>query len=231
MKIAICDDDPEDIEVINNHILAHVSFHEIIKFTSPKPFLLRVYSGEHFDILFLDVHMPDSDGWEIAKQLKESNIKLFIAMVTISKEYINNCFDRVDWFAYKPITAQTVHKIIDFAYAGFYQPVVEFRNGMSDVVLTVAEIIYAEILKNDLCIHTVNRTYKLRSTLMEFEKKLARIRCFTKIHRSYILNMSFLVKIEGYCVHLKNGETLPVSRSRKKTLHDAFCCHAENSRL
>jgi len=64
-----------------------------------KPLLKCPYSGERFDLLFLDVQMPDSDGWEITKEIKAANIHIYVAMATGMGDY--NCFDRVDWFAVK----------------------------------------------------------------------------------------------------------------------------------
>ena len=43
--------------------------------------------------------MPDSDGWEITKEIKAANIHIYVAMATGMGDY--NCFDRVDWFAVK----------------------------------------------------------------------------------------------------------------------------------
>lgn len=49
MKVAICDDDPNDIRIIKEFSEIHKNVSEIVEFTSPKPFLKRLYSGEHFD--------------------------------------------------------------------------------------------------------------------------------------------------------------------------------------
>jgi DNA-binding LytR/AlgR family response regulator len=231
MKIAICDDDPNDIATIRKHILAHSLSHEIIEFTSPEPLLRRIYGNEFFDLLFLDVQMPNSDGWEIAKALKQSKIKLFIAMVTVVGEYINDCFDRVDWFAEKPVSGDKIHKIVDFAHGELYPKAFEFKTDIAAVSLTAPEIIYVEVNRNDLYIHTTNRIYKLRLSLTEFESMISPMRRFARIHRSYILNLSFLDKVDGDVVIIKNGERLPISRNGKKIFFEALEHYIRSGRL
>jgi len=82
-KIAICDDDLRDIETIRSHVISHKNQHDVFEFNSGKTLLEKIHSNEHFDLLFLDVQMPDSDGWSIAEYLKKSKTKLFVAMVTV----------------------------------------------------------------------------------------------------------------------------------------------------
>lgn len=139
MKIAICDDDIEDIEHLRKSIQAHSCEHEIVDFLSAKAFLKRFYDGEHFDLLFLDVQMPDSDGWEIARELKQARHKIFIAMVTVHGEYIFDCFDRVDWFAPKPVAEEKVRQILNSAEERLYPVTFKFQTEKIDVELTAPE--------------------------------------------------------------------------------------------
>jgi len=216
MKIAICDDDLTDIRTIRDSIIAHPKAHEIVEFTSASPFLRRIHGGENFDLLFLDVQMPDSDGWEIAKDLKQSKVKTIIAMITIMGEYIYDCFDRVDWFAPKPVSSERIHKIIDNAYDILYPKAFEFQAGEIKITLTAPEIIYAESSRNDIYIHTTNGNYKVRLALWELEKMLSEISCFVRIHHGIVINLAYIDKVEGNDVILKSRVRLPLSRNKRK---------------
>jgi DNA-binding LytR/AlgR family response regulator len=231
MKIAICDDDLNDIATIRKHILAHPLSHEIIEFTAPESFLRRIYSDESFDLLFLDVRMPDADGWEVARELKQSKVKLFIAMVTVVGEYINDCFDRVDWFAEKPVSPEKIHKMMDFAYGELYPKAFEFQTEIGIISLTAPEMIYIEANRNNLVIHTTTRVYTHRMSLTEMEHILSPLRSFTRIHHSYILNLSFLDKIDGHFAVIKTGEKLPVSRNSKKSFFETIARYIRNGWL
>lgn len=222
MRIAVCDDDIKDIHVLRSHINTHQKNHEIVEFISANPLLKRLYDGEHFDLLFLDIQMPDSNGWEIAKALKQSNVKTYIAMITIKGNYIYDCFDRVDWFAQKPVSEERVHKILDNACARLFPKVFSFQAGKITITLTAPEIIYAEIKINDLYIYTTNGCHKTRVPLKEFEKTLSAMNCFVRIHQSFIINLYHFQTMDKNEITLKNGSVLTVSKKYRGIFYDSL---------
>lgn len=191
-------------------------------FSLAKPFLEKLAAGEHFDLVFLDVQMPDGDGWEIAKQLKQAKVKLYIAMVTIHGEYIFDCFDRVDWFAPKPLTEEKVWKILDRAEEQLFPVVFEFQAEGVTVPLSAPEIVYFEVQHNDLYIHTVHRIYKVRSTLKKITEIVASFSQFVQIHASYIINLDYYDHIEAGAIVLKTEEDIKLSRTYRDGFFDAL---------
>ena len=159
MRIAICDDLAEDRKHIIRFIETHAIKHEIIEFDSAIPFMKRIH--EHFDVLFLDIQMPDSCGWEVANLLKKSKSEIYVVIVTINNNYIYDCFDRVDWFAPKPIYEAKVHQILDNACDKLFPTSFDFIIDKVTVSLTSREIIYIEVKRNDIYIYTLNETYKI----------------------------------------------------------------------
>lgn len=222
MKIAICDDNQDDINIIRTIINSHRFKHQIIEFTSTLPFLNRIYSGEYFDLLFLDVQMPDSNGWEIAKELKQKKINVFIVMITVLDGYIFDCFDRVDWFASKPVSVKKINKIIDYACEKLSPKVLEFKFNNISVSLTVLDIMYFEVRHNDLYIHSLCGLYKIRLSLRELENMLSEIPYFSRIHQSFIINLNYYDKKEGNNLILKNGQKFALSRSYRDTFFKAL---------
>lgn len=225
MKIAICDDNSKDIELLHNHILTHTHNHEIIEFLSPKPFLQRFYAGEHFDILFIDVQMPNSDGWEIARELKETKTNLFIVVVTVLGERIYNCFDRVNWFVEKPVSEAQTHEILDKAHKLLFPRVIEFRSEKMTLSLTAPEIISFEIQRNDLLMQSVKGQFKFRSSMKDIHENISDMPCFVQTHQSYIINLDFYHEIDGNDIMMKNGIRIPLSRKQKKPFFDSMAAY------
>ena len=222
MKIAICDDDQRDIERLRQRILAHSSDHQIIEFLSTEPFLKCIYAGECFDLLFLDVQMPDSDGWEVAKELKRSKHRIYIAMVTVFGEYIYDCFDRVDWFAQKPVSQERVNKILESAREHLYPIVLEFETDKGPVALTAPEVIYLEVIRNTLFIHTTHDCYKVRMPLKKARDILKDCPQFVQTHNSYIINLEHYSKIKGTSIFLKNHEEIKLTRTYRTVFYNAL---------
>ncbi|MCL2717821.1 MAG: LytTR family DNA-binding domain-containing protein [Lachnospiraceae bacterium] len=222
MKIAICDDEKKDRKVIKSHIKTHHAEHTIVEFTCANQLLEQLNSGEHFDLLFLDVQMPDSDGWEIAKLLKESKIKTYIAMVTILRDYMCKCFDRVDWFTPKPASEEDIHTILNSAYKKLFPMVLNFRSEKISLELTAPEIWYIEVKINNIYIYTINNVYRMRKPLKEIKKQLYAFSFFVQSHQSFIINLEHYHKLCGNEIILKNGCRIPLSRAHRETFFNSL---------
>jgi len=217
MKIAICDDDTGDIEHLRKHIDSHSDEHEIYCFLSTEDFLKRIYLGEQFDFLFLDIQMPGVDGWEIAQDLKKLKQKIFIAMVTVHGEYIYDCFDRVDWFAVKPVSEEKVWHVINIAKERIYPMVFEFTiNGVS-IALTAPEIIYIEVHRNTLTINSTRKNYEIRMPLKKAKALLVDCHRFVQTHKSFIVNLDHYDSVDGACIILKNQVRISLSRTFRES--------------
>lgn len=225
MKIAICDDDARDIAHLRESIVSHSDKHEIIEFLSAKPFLERFYSGEHFDLLFLDVHMPDSDGWEIAKDLMMAKRRVFIAMVTVHGEYIYDCFDRVNWFAEKPVSRERVWQILTNAQEQLYPKVFEFQTEGITVSLSLPEIRHLEVRRNLLYVHTFDKCYEVRMPLKKAKEALKDFPSFAQTHNSFIVNLHHYNCIKEQSVVLNNQVEITLSRTYRASFLEALEKH------
>ncbi|MCL2351587.1 MAG: LytTR family DNA-binding domain-containing protein [Firmicutes bacterium] len=188
MKIAICDDDPRDIGIIRGFVDSHKITHEVTEFTSAGPLRQRAEKDDFFDLVFLDIEMPgpDSDGWETALYLKQlKKYRTYIAMVTMHENYWKDCFDRVDWFASKPVTEENIHKILDKAQEKLFPHVLPFLIDRVNVSLNITEIFYFEARHNDVIINTVDKEYKCRMSINALADMIADYPCFVRTHRSY----------------------------------------------
>ena len=222
MKIAICDDEIRDIEQLKRSIQFHSNEHEIVEFLSPELFLKRFYGGEHFDILFLDVQMPGYDGWEIAKELKQSLLKVFIVMVTVHSEYIYSCFDRVDWFTPKPVSTEMVKQILNNAADRLFPKVFEFQTDEKTILLTAPEILYFEVKRNTLTIYTKRESYKIRLSLRKAKDMLGGFPQFIQVHGSYIINLDHYDKIKEQYIFMKNNAEIKLSRTYRSFFFSAL---------
>lgn len=188
------------------------------------------------DIVFLDIQMPKLDGFDVLELLGED--PPFIVFVTAYDEYALKAFEShaLD-YVLKPVSPgrlkKTFAKINERLQEKSSQPMGELladrqayitplarilvRDRANVYIIAVEDIVYFEAQDDYVSIQTRERSFLKKETLSHLEKLLDD-RQFIRIHRSYMLNINHLSKIEPYTKDsriaiLKSGKTLPVSRS------------------
>jgi len=224
MNIIICDDEEKERSIIKQYINSFDANNTVIEFESAVLLLNYINEGKHCDILFLDVQMPNIDGWNAAKQLKNINAKIFIIMITIKSDYIYNSFDRVNWFVEKPVTESRIHQILNNAYEKLHPVFIEFYINNTPVILFINEITYIEVNGNYVYINTLNKKYKIRESLKNIIKK-HNFSNFISTHQSFLVNLDHYKTVMESQVILTNDVKIPLSRNKNKQFYDALRKH------
>ncbi len=189
------------------------------------------------DLVFLDVQMPKISGLELL-DLLEDPVPLII-FSTAFDHYAVTAFEKnaMDYLL-KPYNKERFSKAIEKFLneynerhkGNFRENIQKFRNQDSRIldkvlvrhaskimIIPVEEIVFIGAEDDYVSIHTLTRKYLKQSTMDYFEKSLPDNK-FLRIHRSYIINIDFLVQLDlydksAYTAVMKNQERLPVSRS------------------
>ncbi len=188
------------------------------------------------DMIFLDIQMPRLAGFDVVELLgKEAP---FIVFVTAYDEYALRAFEAeaLDYLL-KPVTVERLEKSIRRLREKLQTRVppqmeqfiehhlarsapltrILIRDGTDVHIIPVEDMIYCEAQEDYVRIYTKNRSYLKLERMSNLEKTLDP-RHFCRIHRSYLLNIDCLAKIEPYSkdsriAKLKDGKALPISRS------------------
>ena len=98
-----------------------------------------------------------------------------------------------------------------------------FSVQMSNTVFNVAvsDILYFEIFKRTIVLHTRINKNQFNGKLSEIEKD-ERLVNFVKPHKSYYVNLSYIGNIEPTSIIMKNGDKVPLSRNFKQFVTDKF---------
>lgn len=171
-----------------------------------------------YDVVFLDIEMPQMDGMTVARKLRGFDNDVFIIFVTNMAKYAIQGYEvnALDYFL-KParyhdieMRMETVRRqktLSDFSI------VIPFRGGMKK--LSVNEIVYVESRAHDITFHTETEDFVNRgSTLKQYEKDLTD-HGFFRCNTCYIVNMRYCTAVNDYMVRCGNEE-LQISRARKK---------------
>ena len=227
LKIAICDDDAPQRTYLNNIVTswAHRSRHpvEIKQYESAKQFLFDYEAEKDFDILLLDIEMPDVNGIKVAKRVRQYNSAVQIIFVTGYYEYFSDGFDvSALHYLIKPVDDAKLRPVLDKAVENlsWRQRSVLVSTPDEDIKLPLADICYIEADNIYLNIHTVYGCWRTRSSLAKFSSQLDET--FMKVHRSYIVSLKYIRKISRTEVTMTNGAAIPISRGMYNEVHAAL---------
>lgn len=220
IKIAICDDEIFICKKLNQKIIEQSeTFQEtfqIVFFTSAVELLK---SSSDYDILLLDIQMPEVNGIDLAKNLRKSGNQCAIIFITILKENVFDAFEveAIDYIC-KPIDDLRLKNALSRAIKHIKRKrkaclFIQTMNWCKSVPFHT--IYYCEIINRKIYLHTQNGIVEYYGKLKEVEKQLDYR--FIKCHRSYLINLDFLSEYTNGQIILENGEQIPVSRSHQQT--------------
>ena len=182
------------------------------------------------DLIFLDIHMPDFNGFDFIRTLKDPP---FIILTTSDAEFAIQAFEYdciVDYIV-KPIKPERFKKSIQKVEGKLNEKVTatvtdkekqqtgdDFYVNINKRLIKIdIQSIYLVEAKGDyIYLKTDNKNYTVHSTLKKIEEKLPD-HMFLKIHRSYIININKIIDIEDNSVLIEK-DVVPVSRSNRPEL-------------
>ena len=221
MRIAICDDDPNDLAALS-HCLKNYNANglDIYEFVKSNDLLLSI-KAVTYDIVFLDIEMPAPNGYETALSLKKLAPNSLIIFLTKSMEYTLRGYGLVFRYLTKPISRRNLYSVLDTAIKEVTANRFVFTTEGVSRVLQLEEIYYIEVFNHYIILHTVDREHPFRATLKDVLSQLP-AGYFGMPHQSYIVNFAHIKTATNSDLHLTNGSTIPISRRRQKDFTEQF---------
>jgi two-component system LytT family response regulator len=194
------------------------------------------------DLLFLDVQMPKLDGFEVLELIDPGPVVIF---VTAYDQYAMRAFDAhaVDYLL-KPFSRERFERALERArlHLGEQRPRVSLapearapeqrpqrivvKDGPRVFVIPIDKLDYAEAQDDYVALHSEGKSYLKQQPIASLEALLDPAR-FVRIHRSVIVNLERIARIEPYgkesrIAILAGGARLPVSRAGYARLLEAM---------
>lgn len=203
---------------------------EIIGECSSGAEALTTIRSQRPDLVFLDVQMPECDGFDVLELLGR-DLPPAIVFVTAYDQYALRAFEAgaLDYLL-KPFDNPRFERALArakdrLARGSAPNPAPErivIKSAGQIIFLKVSDIDWIEAADYYVCLHVGTKTHLLRRTMSDLEQELDP-RMFCRIHRSAIVNLdrvhSLKLNEDGdHDVVLENGTTLRLSRTYRKAL-------------
>ena len=219
IRIAVVDDEQIILNSIHKKIERilydlNAEF-EIQDFTSGKTALKEI-TEKVFDIIFLDIDMPDISGMTIAKKIRMQEENLEIVFITNKDELV---YDAIKVVPFRFIRKSRFDEEIQEALHEFIAKLNNkkifyiFSTSNGEKTVQPTQIRYVEVSSHKLSIHMLNESFITSGNLKDIEEQFYTYG-FIKVHQSFLVNFRFINYIKRNEVILDNGTALPLSRSR-----------------
>lgn len=227
LNIAICDDEQNQIEYLNELLAIWLQrtrcIAEISTFSSAEALLFEYAENQNFDILLLDIEMSGMSGVELARKIRETNHTVQLVFVTGYYEYFSDGFDvSALHYLIKPATAEKLYPVLDRAVSNlqYRERSVLISTAQGDIKVPLSDIKYLESDRMYLNVCTVDGVLRARMALSSVTPLLDDT--FFKIHRSYIVNLKYVRKVTRTDVFVEGGTSLPLARGMYDSMHAAL---------
>jgi len=240
MKIAICDDDNQELLHISRLVDEYIScgFEKEKKekiefhcFWSSIELITQIENGKHFDVFLLDIIMPNINGMELAAVIRSKNPFAKIIFLSASSEFAVESYS-VGAFNYllKPIQKDKLFSVLEKASKDICSSLKQYIVVKTQASLTkvfMHELIYVEVIGRTIYFHQKSGSViESTSTISQIEAVLLIDKRFIKPHRSYIVNLDYIKNLSQDGFTMTNDRFIPVSRSVFKKAKQTYINHS-----
>ncbi len=235
IKTILIDDEPLARSMVLEYLQQYPEFQVLAECNDGFEGVKAIHQHQP-DLVFLDIQMPKLTGFEMLELLDNQPHIIF---TTAFDEYALKAFEKnaVDYLL-KPIRPDRFQKAIDKFKASFQtksSPKIDteklqesmeeesslerivVKNGTQIKIIPVQQILFLEAYDDYVKIHTSEGMFLKNKTMSSFEKQLDN-KQFVRVHRSFIVKVDQLQKIEpmekdSYIATLLSGGKVNISKS------------------
>lgn len=239
VSTAICDDNEAMLNFLTNKVNEiftenGISF-KLQSFLSGRDFL-QIHESNPFDVVFMDIVMPEMDGFEVAKQIRRISSNTYIIFITTESSLVYESFDFQPFYFIPKGKPQVVeerlrHVVGKLAiYIAANEKILIDGAYDNKEYVSPTDILYVKSNSNQVTFHFVDgKTKQIRKKLTDLFEELNHY-IFAKTHNRVIVNMKHIERVDypNMEILLDNGELIPISRSCKKDFEDAYIRFTRN---
>jgi len=237
IHIALCDDNGIQLELLKDSIDAYkrqrgIEF-EADSYLLGTDLLSEIAKGSKYDVVILDMIMPNMNGIEVAREMRKEGIDSKIIFLTATMDYVLDSFD-VDAAHYllKPLNVPKLYEVLDKVLADMMhknsEDTIVVKSVQGPMNIRIEEIKYIEKRDRAVCYCMLNgdniEGLSLRESFAAAIDPFLKEYNFELSSISTATNLSQVASMKGDEIFMKDGEVIFCSRSKttsfRKSLND-----------
>ena len=230
IKVFICDDSENDINLLKCELekysrINHIDF-DIHSFSNPKMLLFEVEDGKTADIFFLDVEMPEKDGFELADEIRKYSQKAVIIFLTSHEDMaLQGYKSKALRYIIKINLQKDIEEALSSAVSELENPdkkTVSLHHYNDYWYVPYKDIISVTKVSRQLIVSTTTHGEVSDGRGIKELFELLGDKRFLFIDRGCFVNIDYISKLSGSDLVLKNGKTFPISRRMLQTVKQSL---------
>lgn len=229
LSIAVCDDEVTAVRMIAPKLKREFESYGIAcrfeLFTNSRVLAERVERGIKYDVLFLDISMPQLDGIELGTKLIEQLSDTILIYISSREDLVFDAFQaRPFRFVRKkrfqtdlPILVRDIFREIERRNG----QKIPFQCGSSVILLQPEKILYAESYKKVQILHCQGGQYEVKYSFQKV-MELLNPYGFVQAHKSFFVNCRYIHSISRTELILDDQTVIPIGRSKREEVKRAF---------
>lgn len=233
MRIAVCDKDSAQVERIIEMIQRMKLASQCDAYFNPHKIVEVVENGLDYDIILINIHWDTAfNGMKAAEQISRLNARIkIIYMAEDTEKYVQEIFlspANLSGFLVKPVNEVMLEKNLQKVMKTWEKPQnrrleIKYKNEV--VSLLYEDIIYLESMGHLVVIHVESGDYYSYDRLEKMKENLPDQ--FVHCHKSYVVNMDYIRRIEKRKIILMNEKEIPISKARYGETRNRFLEYSE----
>ena len=219
-RCLIVDDEPLAIDVVI-HFLRQLNIQNIHRCDNGIE-AFRQLQTQDFDLLFLDIEMPQLTGFDLLKSIPQR------PLVVITTAYRDYAVEGFEWevldYLVKPFSFQRFLQTMEKAMRSMQQPEdsgdktsLFLKADQQWVRIDTGDLLYIESLRDYVKVVTTKKTFIVHQPLADISARLPEDR-FIRVHRSYTISIGKVDRISQHCAHI-GDKIIPISRANRAEVY------------
>lgn len=231
MRVAICDDDEGCCTKIEKWLqeygVAQKVEMNISTYTGANPLLEQLEAGYCFDVIILDIELPERSGIDLGHVIRERLEDETVSIIYISGEtkYCRYLFELEPLnYHHKPLREKDIISDMNKALkrCGASQKALSYvEDGITRKIL-LTDIMYIEARdKQIIVVLRGGKRIFIRDSLTRLAERFSD-HSICQCHRSFIVNLNYVDQYLNRCLFMRNGEEIPVGKRYVENVKKAW---------